>query len=108
MTGRQIGRAMFGRVVEAVRISADDLLGRAQRDAPVLSGALRGSGTVDLFVDANSVEAVVSFTVPHAAVQHERLDYIHPKGGRAKYLEANLQEMAGRYKRVIAAAARVR
>lgn len=45
----------------------------------------------------DAVVGIVGFNTPYALVQHERLDYHHPKGGKAKYLEANLQEQAPRY-----------
>jgi len=42
----------------------------------------------------------------HAVPQHERLDYAHPNGGQAKYLEA--AALQGRSKVEAAIAARVR
>ena len=45
----------------------------------------------------DAVVGEVGFNTPYALVQHERLDYHHPKGGKAKYLEENLQNQAGRY-----------
>ena len=35
----------------------------------------------------DDVGATVRFTAPHAYLQHENLDYQHPDGGEAKYLE---------------------
>ena len=43
------------------------------------------------------VEGIVSFNTPYALEQHERLDFHHPKGGKAKYLEDTLKENANRY-----------
>lgn len=43
------------------------------------------------------VEGQVSFNTPYAQEQHERTDFNHPKGGKAKYLEDPLKENAGRY-----------
>lgn len=41
-----------------------------------------------------TVRAVISFNTPYAAVQHERTDYEHPRGGNAKYLEGPLKRYA--------------
>jgi len=45
----------------------------------------------------DAVVGEVGFNTPYALAQHERLDFHHPKGGKAKYLESNLTERAGRY-----------
>jgi hypothetical protein len=45
----------------------------------------------------DAVVGEVGFNTPYALVQHERLDFNHPKGGKAKYLEDNLTQQAGRY-----------
>ena len=45
----------------------------------------------------DAVVGEVGFNTPYALVQHERLDFNHPKGGKAKYLQENLQDQAGRY-----------
>lgn len=99
-----IRRRMREAAEDAVRRTAEDLLGRAQRDAPIEEGTLRGSGTVEIDQDGDSITATVLFATPYAAVQHERIDYSHPMGGKAKYLEDPLKDMAGRYERIIGAA----
>jgi hypothetical protein len=43
----------------------------------------------------DAVVGHVGFNTPYALAQHERLDYNHPKGGKAKYLEDNLKDQAG-------------
>ena len=45
----------------------------------------------------DAVVGEVGFNTPYALVQHERLDFNHPKGGKAKYLEDNLTQQADRY-----------
>ena len=45
----------------------------------------------------DAVVGEVGFNTPYALAQHERLDFNHPKGGKAKYLEDNLKERADRY-----------
>jgi len=45
----------------------------------------------------DAVVGDVGFNTPYALTQHERLDFNHPKGGKAKYLESNLTQQADRY-----------
>lgn len=118
-------RATFEAVVKV----GEDLLGRAQRLAPIEEGTLRGSAELAIVVngrriagagaiaaargaviaaassgDLRTIEAEVAFTEVYAARQHEELDWIHPLGGQAKYLEQPLNEQAERYGRIIQAA----
>lgn len=81
-----------------------DLLGRAQRDAPLDEGTLRGSGTVEIVETPAGVDVTVAFATPYAARQHEEVSWQHPKGGKAKYLEDALKEQASRYEAALAAA----
>lgn len=111
-------RRITGAATRAMIENAEDLLGRAQRDAPVDEGTLRASGSATVFAGGKAVArggmgaeepalvegggrdrivGVVGFDTPYALAQHERLDYNHPKGGKAKYLEDNLKEQARRY-----------
>lgn len=84
----------------------DDLLGKAQREAPVEEGTLRGSGKSEVTVEHDRVSVEVSFSTPYAARQHEETSWKHPKGGKAKYLEDPLKEMSARYLAALAAAIR--
>src|SRR4030042_876915 len=45
----------------------------------------------------DAVVGEVGFNTPYALAQHERLDFNHPKGGKAKYLEENLKDHGARY-----------
>jgi hypothetical protein len=92
---------------DALQRVGQDLLARAAPLAPIDEGTLRASGHVELErLDAGRQEVVVSFNTPYAAVQHERTDYEHPRGGQAKYLEEPLKELAPRYERVLGEAIR--
>lgn len=102
---KAIRRALKGSIEDAMRIAVEDLLGRAVRDAPVDEGTLRGSGAASVEVHGDTVIGRVTFGVPYARAQHEGIDFQHPKGGKAKYLEANLTAMVPRYKAAIAKAA---
>lgn len=114
-----IRQRMIDAAERAVESAAHDLLGRAQRDAPVDTGALRASGRVDMTRTATGVEAEVSFNRVYAAAQEvgyatmmrggrpvEWQARHHPKGGRSRYLGSNLEAMAARYEAVIAEAVR--
>lgn len=94
-----------------------DCLGKSVQRAPVELGDLRGSGHADINgkkiatgntdgsissgspgESSNSkIEGVVGFTAPYALKQHEELDYVHLKGGEAKYLEKTLAENTEKY-----------
>lgn len=103
---RDIARRRHAAAVEAVTAITDDLLGRAQREAPVHEGTLRGSGTSHVDVSATRVSGEVAFDTPYAARQHEEIGWMHPSGGKAKYLEDPLKEMAPRYLSALANAIR--
>lgn len=97
--------------LKALRTGAEAILTEAIDEAPIDTGTLRRSGTVtvgklpdsariyeaaesgnemkDAFPDPVGKEKAVyiSFNTPYARRQHEELDYEHPRGGKAKYLE---------------------
>lgn len=111
-------------LVDAMHRTGEDLLGKAQRLAPLEEGTLRGSALLVLIVNGDryegaggkaaalaavatlaktgatiSVEAEVSFNTPYAARQHEELDWQHTDG-QAQYLAEPLAANADRYSRI--------
>jgi hypothetical protein len=109
-----------GYTAEALTDVVLDLCGKAVLLAPVETGDLRGSGKAEidkvliatgngdgsLSVVGDGVEMVklrehvsgtVSFSTPYAVRQHEELEYNHPQGGQAKYLEQPFKENTPRY-----------
>jgi hypothetical protein len=89
----------------AVRAVGEDLLGEAQRRAPVEEGTLRASGDLEVkHLPGNLIVAEVSFNEVYAARQHEELGYEHPKGGQARYLQSVIQERGARYAGIFAKA----
>jgi hypothetical protein len=98
-----------------------DLTGKAILLAPVDTGDLRGSGkgtinqvevihgepreknkagTVEIggtVPPAERYEGTVSFGTPYAHYQHEGLEFNHPQGGQAKYLEQPFVENMEKY-----------
>lgn len=104
----EVRRILWRAAEEAVRRVGEDLLGEAQRLAPVEEGTLRGSGELEVENTAalspragSEIVATVSFNTVYAARQHEETEWNHPKGGQAKYLEAPLHDRAGRYEHII-------
>ncbi len=97
--------------IKALRTGAEAILTEAIDETPIDTGTLRRSGTVTVgglpdgaqvyaaaeagaeMKDAFKKEAgkekaiYISFNTPYARRQHEELDYNHPLGGKAKYLE---------------------
>lgn len=90
----------------ALAAIGEDLLGEAQRRAPVEEGTLRGSGFSDLVRVPRGADLYVGFATPYAARQHEEVEYRHPLGGQAKYLESVVLERHARYHRILALAVR--
>lgn len=86
---------------QKVTAIALDLAGRSAQQAPVDTGDLRNNCTAvlnnsEIFKEqrvtgnsepAEKVEATVGYSLPYALRQHEELNYNHPKGGKAKFLE---------------------
>lgn len=101
---RRVREKMLERAERFVHVAGNDLLGAAQRDAPVDEATLRASGELEVERTGNAVTGTVSFNTVYAAEQHEREDFEHPRGGSAKYLERNLKERQARYERGLAAA----
>lgn len=64
-------------------LAGEHILGVAVQNAPVDEGTLRNSGATT----RDGTTCVISFDTPYAAKQHEELDYHHPRGGGAKFLE---------------------
>lgn len=97
--------------LDALRIGGEAILTEAIDEAPVQSGTLRRSGTVTVGALPDTVQVYdaaeagtehkgtfpqplgtekavyVSFNTPYARRQHEEIDWEHPLGGKAKYLE---------------------
>lgn len=102
----------FERTARAVGIVAEATLGQAQRDAPVLKGTLRGSGTVLDGPDAvltggvpTVIEKTVAFPIEYAAVQEMREDYNH-EHGKAHFLGDSVKGHAVPLRDAVAAVGR--
>ena len=83
-----------------------DLQGKSAQEAPIDTGDLRANCSVSpVKRDGDRIEVQVGYDLPYAIVQHERLDFRHPKGGKAKYLEDPFNANKARYARYIRDAA---
>ena len=72
---------------------AEEVLTEANGIVPLLEGTLMRSG-VALPPEAGVLVAAVSYDTPYAVAQHEGLDFQHPNGRQAKYLETPLNASA--------------
>lgn len=70
-----------------------DLQSKSVQEAPVDTGDLRANCAVT----EGPLGVMVGYDLPYAMKQHEELDYHHPKGGKAKYLEDPFNENADKY-----------
>lgn len=62
--------------------------------APIRDGILRSSATItDPETVGGKTSQTVTFPVVYAAVQHEREDFNHPRGGQAKYLSDAIEQV---------------
>lgn len=86
----------------AVGVCASDLQGASSAQAPIRTGDLRANCSVSAVKqDAGAVSITVGYDLPYAIVQHERLDFRHPMGGKAKYLEDPFNQNKAKYERYI-------
>ncbi|WP_202865060.1 hypothetical protein [Serinicoccus sediminis] len=87
-----------------VYLAGEHLLTESRANAPIDEGTLRGTGAVY----HDGLTATVGFDGPYAARQHEELDWHHPRGGQAKYLEEPMQTEQPVIRSLIAQAIRSR
>lgn len=129
----RLRREQVQRLVRDVARAGEIMLGDAQRRAPIDEGTLRGSAELALVVNGSTfsgsgmieqataaalaassgrrrvrITAELSFNTVYAARQHEELDWNHPKGGEAKYLQKAIQENSGRLGSLIEAGQRAK
>ena len=88
-------RDIEGATKESIRDAAMDLWSKSADLVPVLDGHLKGSGKAEPKNDGMVWE--VSYGTEYAHYQHEGLDFRHPQGGQAKYLQQPFEENADRY-----------
>lgn len=93
--------------ISALQMCAADLQGKSAQEAPIDNGDLKANCSVGpLKREGPTVSLTVGYNLPYAIVQHEHLEFNHPKGGKAKYLEDPFNENKAKYTRMIAEAVR--
>lgn len=101
---------IFAEVKREMLDIGDDLAAQGAQNAPVKFGFLRNSinRQGDLKVSKIKGKTVIKVGViaatEYAALQHENTDFVHPKGGRAKYLTGPAEERKDIYQKAIAQA----
>lgn len=78
-------------MASALYTEGQSILSDSQPLVPVETGTLRASGAVELpAISGTAVEVVIGYggaAQDYAIVQHEHLEFAHPHGGQAKFLE---------------------
>ena len=97
--GGQILDAIIEAADNALLTCGSDLQSKSVERAPIDTGKLRESAVVDESeIAGHTVKVGYSPEVDdYSMVQHERLDFNHPRGGEAKYLENPFNENAQQY-----------
>jgi hypothetical protein len=88
--GDEILRFLEAQVDNRLLECALDLKDRSVQEAPVDTGDLRGNCAVSSPISGHSTTRTtveIGYSLPYAIVQHEALEFRHPEGGKAKYLE---------------------
>lgn len=95
------GDEILGRVDDGIKKAlmeaGADLQQKSVAQAPIDTGELRDSCAVE---ETGGLSITVGYTKSvdaYSMVQHERLDFSHPRGGKAKYLEDPFNENKEKY-----------
>lgn len=93
---QNVGRRFPKRLKSGLRIEAEIDMTESKRRVPVEHGVLRASGYVsETEQSGNNFYVELGYggaAEDYAIVQHERLDFKHPRGGQAKFLESVINE----------------
>lgn len=82
----------------AMVLEAEKVMAESVRQVPVDTGVLRASATVSApIISGSNVSVELGYggaASAYAMVQHERTDFNHPNGGKAKFLSDPLHNYA--------------
>jgi hypothetical protein len=81
----QLDARMQEGAVKGLAIALEHLLQVSREEVPHEEGTLERSGTTSM--DESALRGAVSYDTPYDVIQHERLDFKHDSGRKAKYLE---------------------
>lgn len=84
-----------------LRTATEHWLTESRAEVPIEEGTLERSGVAT--VDDRTLTGAVSFDTEYAVPQHERLDYRHDEGRKAKYVEDPGNRESGAMRDLIAA-----
>lgn len=101
--GRQVERAVRVASERAVKMTAEHILGESQHEVPLEESTLQRSGHTGVETKRWEAVGVISYDTPYAVIQHERLDFKHDPGRKAKYLEDPVRKSAADMGRIAAA-----
>lgn len=105
--GDKVSKVVEQAVIAALQKCAADLQRKSAERAPIDTGDLRSNCSVSpLKRNGTEFYYTVGYDLPYAITQHERLDFRHPRGGEAKYLEKPFEENKGLYEQYIGEAVR--
>lgn len=82
-------------VPRAVEIAGKNVLNKSKLDAPIKTGALRRSGTINSMGNEVNIRfSANNFRTgfDYAEIQHDNTNYNHPRGGKARYLSDNMED----------------
>lgn len=96
-----VQRELRPAAAQGLLLAAEYVLGESNAIVPIDEDALARSGTAT--VDEGSLTAAVAYDTPYAVIQHERMDFRHAPGRRAKFLESSLNSSADEVRDIIAA-----
>jgi hypothetical protein len=103
----RISAAQRQRARQWLREKGESIMTEAKEEVPVDLGTLRASGSV--LSEAGGDQIILFFggpSAPYALVQHERLDYQHREGTKAKFLEDPFRRLMANASAELAAALR--
>jgi hypothetical protein len=101
--GDEAVRAIRRASAEGLTLGAELILGEAIAIVPLDEATLQDSGKVTP-ATPEDLDAAITFDTPYAVAQHERLDFIHPNGRQAKYLERPFLENFDKVMQLVSAA----
>jgi hypothetical protein len=94
---KDAGQKQIAAAVRGVNVFGQHVIGDAQELAPVLTGALKASGTTQpAELKTGMVTKEIGFNTNYAAAVHERLNVNH-SNGQSKFLEAEMKEYTPKF-----------
>jgi hypothetical protein len=105
---RKMDAALRKKFYETMLEISKEILARSQQYVPYKEGHLMRSGRVDGYPGRYPVvyTSYGNASVPYALLQHENLNFYHPGGRKAKYLELAVSDFQPQISKTLEVAAR--